>query len=89
MDKPAYVSDPVDVNTCEAQPAEPQLPATSRFLPMAMASALFMDLLDTSALGAALPTLAMSQCRRTKRPKTYRWVRHFRKPRWRGWRTHG
>lgn len=58
MDKPAYVSDPVDVNTCEAQPAEPQLPATSRFLPMAMASALFMDLLDTSALGAALPTLA-------------------------------
>jgi EmrB/QacA subfamily drug resistance transporter len=32
--------------------------ATSRFLPVAMASALFMDLLDTAALGAALPTMA-------------------------------
>ncbi|HEY3659060.1 MAG TPA: MFS transporter [Steroidobacteraceae bacterium] len=30
----------------------------SRFLPLAMASALFMDLLDTAALGSALPTLA-------------------------------
>ena len=30
----------------------------SRFLPLAMATALFMDLLDTSALGSALPTLA-------------------------------
>jgi EmrB/QacA subfamily drug resistance transporter len=58
MDKPADLSNPVDVNTRESQPAEPPLPATSRFLPMAMASALFMDLLDTSALGAALPTLA-------------------------------
>ena len=30
----------------------------SRWLPVALASALFMDLLDTSALGTALPTLA-------------------------------
>jgi EmrB/QacA subfamily drug resistance transporter len=30
----------------------------SRFLPLAMASALFMDLLDTAALGSALPTMA-------------------------------
>jgi EmrB/QacA subfamily drug resistance transporter len=30
----------------------------SRWIPFAMASALFMDLLDTSALGTALPTLA-------------------------------
>jgi EmrB/QacA subfamily drug resistance transporter len=30
----------------------------SRFLPVAMASALFMDLLDTAALGSALPTMA-------------------------------
>ena len=36
---------------------EPQQ-AASRFLPLAMATALFMDLLDTSALGSALPTLA-------------------------------
>ena len=32
--------------------------AASRFIPVAMASALFMDLLDTSALGSALPTMA-------------------------------
>jgi EmrB/QacA subfamily drug resistance transporter len=30
----------------------------SRFIPLAMASALFMDLLDTAALGSALPTMA-------------------------------
>src|SRR5580692_2799340 len=30
----------------------------SRFIPLAMASALFMDLLDTAALGTALPTMA-------------------------------
>src|SRR6266478_8292978 len=30
----------------------------SRFLPLTMASALFMDLLDTAALGSALPTMA-------------------------------
>jgi EmrB/QacA subfamily drug resistance transporter len=32
--------------------------SASRFIPVAMASALFMDLLDTSALGSALPTMA-------------------------------
>ena len=45
---------------------DPQIPdepvgfsrAVSRFIPVAMASALFMDLLDTSALGSALPTMA-------------------------------
>lgn len=31
---------------------------TSRFLPTTMATALFMDLLDTAALGSALPTMA-------------------------------
>jgi EmrB/QacA subfamily drug resistance transporter len=31
---------------------------SSRFLPAAMATALFMDLLDTAALGSALPTMA-------------------------------
>jgi EmrB/QacA subfamily drug resistance transporter len=31
---------------------------TSRFLPTTMATALFMDLLDTAALGTALPTMA-------------------------------
>src|SRR5580698_8569880 len=30
----------------------------SRFMPVVMASALFMDLLDTAALGTALPTMA-------------------------------
>ena len=30
----------------------------SRFMPLVMASALFMDLLDTAALGTALPTMA-------------------------------
>ena len=35
------------------------VPATlSKFLPVAMASALFMDLLDTSALGSALPIMS-------------------------------
>jgi EmrB/QacA subfamily drug resistance transporter len=32
--------------------------AASPYIPVAMASALFMDLLDTSALGSALPTMA-------------------------------
>lgn len=34
-------------------------PEVSRWLPVALASALFMDLLDTAALGTALPTLAL------------------------------
>jgi len=34
------------------------LAPTSRFLPTTMATALFMDLLDTAALGSALPTMA-------------------------------
>ena len=34
-----------------SEAAEP----VSRFLPLTMASALFMDLLDTAALGSALP----------------------------------
>jgi EmrB/QacA subfamily drug resistance transporter len=37
--------------------SEPVTPM-SRFLPTAMATALFMDLLDTAALGSALPTMA-------------------------------
>jgi EmrB/QacA subfamily drug resistance transporter len=37
--------------------SEPLVP-TSRFLPTAMATALFMDLLDTAAVGSALPTMA-------------------------------
>jgi hypothetical protein len=37
-----------------SEAAEP----VSRFLPLTMASALFMDLLDTAALGSALPTTA-------------------------------
>lgn len=41
-----------------AQVIEQPVTALSKFIPVAMASALFMDLLDTSALGAALPTLA-------------------------------
>ncbi len=58
MDKRGFVSNISDAKTCDEPPAEPDPPTASRFLPMAMASALFMDLLDTSALGAALPTLA-------------------------------
>jgi EmrB/QacA subfamily drug resistance transporter len=44
----------------QGSPARPEDPApqVSRWLPVALASALFMDLLDTSALGSALPTLA-------------------------------
>src|SRR5882757_8824795 len=38
-------------------PSEAAVPV-SRFLPLAMATALFLDLLDTSALGSALPTMA-------------------------------
>jgi EmrB/QacA subfamily drug resistance transporter len=40
--------------TDQSEAAEP----VSRFLPLTMASALFMDLLDTAALGSALPTMA-------------------------------
>ena len=40
--------------TGRSEAAEP----VSRFLPLTMASALFMDLLDTAALGSALPTMA-------------------------------
>jgi MFS family permease len=40
--------------TGPSEAAEP----VSRFLPLTMASALFMDLLDTAALGSALPTMA-------------------------------
>jgi EmrB/QacA subfamily drug resistance transporter len=58
MDKRGFVSNISDAKTCDEPPVEPDPPTASRFLPMAMASALFMDLLDTSALGAALPTLA-------------------------------
>lgn len=43
--------------TSPAPPDEPA-PLVSRWLPVALASALFMELLDTSALGVALPTLA-------------------------------
>lgn len=37
---------------------EDAAPLVSRWLPVALASALFMDLLDSAALGTALPTLA-------------------------------
>ncbi len=37
---------------------EEPAPPVSRWLPVALASALFMDLLDSAALGTALPTLA-------------------------------
>jgi MFS family permease len=40
--------------TGRSEAAEP----VSRFLPPTMASALFMDQLDTAALGSALPTMA-------------------------------
>jgi EmrB/QacA subfamily drug resistance transporter len=40
------------------EPRTDAVSEASRWIPLAMASALFMDLLDTSALGTALPTLA-------------------------------
>ena len=48
----------------DGSPAEANAPpvvagaSASRFMPVVMASALFMDLLDTAALGTALPTMA-------------------------------
>lgn len=51
-------TDVSSTQTCTEPAADLDTPVVSRFLPVAMASALFMDLLDTSALGAALPTLA-------------------------------
>jgi EmrB/QacA subfamily drug resistance transporter len=48
------VSEPADADT---PPFAAGAPA-SRFMPVVMASALFMDLLDTAALGTALPTMA-------------------------------
>jgi EmrB/QacA subfamily drug resistance transporter len=50
----------IDAGGKDASPivlAEPTQPV-SKFLPIAMATALFMELLDTAALGSALPTLA-------------------------------
>jgi EmrB/QacA subfamily drug resistance transporter len=68
MNAALAVVSPVASNIGEAQaalekqgsPAHPEDPApeVSRWLPVALSSALFMDLLDTSALGSALPTLA-------------------------------
>jgi EmrB/QacA subfamily drug resistance transporter len=49
--------DAVVSSSIQSGHAAPYRPV-SRYLPLAMASALFMDLLDSAALGAALPTLA-------------------------------